>query len=886
MRRSHGGPSTQPEKNDVTCDVNVMWLCDQLCVRKVILMRKVAEIIAGPDAQLSSVLQLQNVCTRHRSIFDIGDMRPFPLDLGRIAFEHSESYEFTWALIDECFVLFTMVGTFLWDKDGFRCVDDLQCVPRGCAKFLNGNSMIIVKSGDSQFRVIALSGWRNVAATEVANVRCFDQLGSAPVIVFVANDMSTALWNFETGSKEVISMNWLSSMNPFRRPSLGDSTALKACDNLIVAASSGRVSVFDTKFALLASIETCRGNAIAIDVMGSTGSVLVSAEDGWKIVNFEIQQVESRVNCVCCGVKDIEVKGELVGFGIVGDGTCMVAERDRLQVVVFADYIAPVVLALTETPDDRVISAESRIGSISFATVKNGVTLLEVAPLDQVKAKVDEQTKLLASCIEAWCRGDIEMCREIAKFCDFSVDVLELCDLRIIQVCGEDMNSLLDALVERVTLHSTFVTMIHELTNIHIDAFALHGYSLVVLITALRWCLASRSSDCNVFAQAFHAGDSSQLINVIRAEFELKQYRWLKLFLLLAEESFKHFQENAELYDTNLRASPDVIELVRATLSQFDLHWSPNFTIDDYRRLCTIGLRIIPDTDESISYIMKIIGTSLDVCERIALETSAYPVLAEILHMSQDISKCKLYTHHLGLDCVEPILSDLLKKGHVADILRIGSIAEWRDVASHLLSFDSLVLAFHYVTENDGDLLQAANLFIQSAKEGTKEHLYTIDQVTTLYSMAKLCCSAAAGEHGELFRAIDNQLMILEIQKSTGIGGNQVMAPNELIDSFLSKKSLLVALCIYTCSFHERTPEANASILADIVAAFAAEAVGIKDSDSQEAVDLVSYLVESNAVVDLPRMFESELSKRIRNKFTVQKIMQMVREAQAILHGR
>ena len=125
--------------------------------------------------------------------------------------------------------------------------------------------------------------------------------------------------------------------------------------------------------------------------------------------------------------------------------------------------------------------------------------------------------------------------------------------------------------------------------------------------------------------------------------------------------------------------------------------------------------------------------------------------------------------------------------------------------------------------------------------------------------------------------------MILELQKTTGIGEGQVIPPDELISIFLAQRNPLVALCIYTSSFHERTALENAIKLAEIIASVAAEVVGVKDD---QPLNLYSYLIESNSVLELPPQLRTELSKLIQNKFTLEKLWEIVSSAHNYLQSK
>ena len=856
-------------------------------------MGEVAEVVGVNDAVLASLLQLQSVPSGDKSIFTLRGVHQFPPELARIVFEQSESHAFTWALIGDVTVVFTMVGAFAWDGSSVAVLSGLSRVPRGFARFLRGDrggQLMIVMCGDRRFRVLRVSGGDEVASVEVRNVKCFDQVGDSPVVVFVTTDSSTVVWNFETGLKEVSSVNMFVSMSPFRRANLIDANAIKVWQGLVVGTMAGKIGVFSTTQELITSVNMGDGVPYGIDIVGNRGCVLVEDEGHWKIVSFVIEKSSGNVVCTVSSVKEIDVREQVVGFGMVGQDLCVIAERDRLQVVVFAEYIEPVYLAVSQTSDDVVISAEAGMGCVKLASVKSGIVVLEIAPVDEVRQRFDEQTKLAAQCLDAWCRGDERMCREIASYCKFSDHVLEQCDLRIATISGEDIQSLLEVLSYRARLHIQLVSMIHALKCSHIESFVMHGYSLVVLMTALRWCLACASGECEVFTRAFFAGNSSEIADVIRSEFQAKNYRWLNLLILLAEDCFKHYSEYQELYDTDRRAPPEIIDVVRMALADFDLQWTESFTVDAYRRLATVGLQIIPNREEAISYARKLFDTSIDICEQVAIDGAAYPILADILHQTEDVSltysKCNVYVDKLGACAVEPILTCLWEKGYISDIMEIGVLPDWREVAGRLLSFDSLVHAFHCVSEHDGDLLQAAHLFVQAAREGSKQHLYTLDQMATLYSMAKMCCSAAADTHGDLYKLIDNQLMILELQKATGIGDGQVLPPDELISIFLAQRNPLVALCVYTSSFHERTALENAIKLAEIIASVAADVVGVKDNESREPLNLYSYLIESNSVLELPSQLKTELSKLIQNKFTLEKIWGIVSSAHNYLSSK
>jgi hypothetical protein len=194
----------------------------------------------------------------------------------------------------------------------------------------------------------------------------------------------------------------------------------------------------------------------------------------------------------------------------------------------------------------------------------------------------------------------------------------------------------------------------------------------------------------------------------------------------------------------------------------------------------------------------------------------------------------------------------LRDQGYISDLLVIGRFAELGQTVESLLSFDSLIQCFHYITDNDRDLHRAAEMLIAVVKS----EIYTLDQASTLLSLAKMCCMAA-GITGELSHRIQNRLNILEMQKVSQIGDDRVLPTDELIRIFLTQKTVAVALCIYACSLEDRSDVENAELFVDILSRLV---LLVPDYNGIREI-----LVEARAVAVLPPGWDRLVESKFRD---------------------
>lgn len=692
-------------------------------------------------------------------------------------------------------------------------------------------------------------------------------------------------------------------------------------ENYVISASYYHLSVFDNadnkdgSFTFRNTVETVIGKPKYVSVIGSTAFLMVKKEkqesdtpdkSGVSLLQiYDIYSESSRCRQIL-----FDSNEEIITIIAVENDVCCILTRYHLYLIIASDITFQFSLVVSKSFNDFIFTG-SLISdhTISILTAHEGNHVFEILPYDQLLRLIPYQVNRVLAALNLF-QTENEQNEEDADYQD-SVSLLEHCDI--------DKEAFYEADKQKI-VSLTHFKMIQDFLKIHLDLvklfyiyitkklkeggqtddeiqselksineFEINAYDLICFNETVLLVGDSVSFEYDVLRNAIMQRNLQTIFDYIKTDITSKHYNLLDFLINMTDSCFKeHYIPNEKVYLSTLKCHPQLKILIDTALHSFKGQYKLiSKHIEQYTKLCSLSFPVLDeeenDGDENeqkrfktqIEYAMELFKLdeeykehAISCAEQIALDHSVIELMAWILHITQlYVTKCNLYYDTFGSYIIMPILVYMLEQGWIADIFDIGEIPEWRPYATELLTdADSLLLAFHLITEEGDELSRAAELLWQSISNGIKRKVFTLDQAASLCSITLMCCTVKLNEDqnefaylNEIKQNAQDQFMLLKLQKTSKITDqNTCLTPNELMDYFIDHKDYIVALSVYGCSINERNEEQNASALANIISLLA-----ISWKNPLTDGSLKQILVESRALENIPNGLFENLEKSI-----------------------
>lgn len=721
--------------------------------------------------------------------------------------------------------------------------------------------------------------------------------------------------------------NPILKINPIRSQNICDSIILTTLtdydeengenDNYIVSASYYHLSIFDNSdsksgnFALKNAIKTAIGTPKYVSAIGTSAFLMIlNEQDESEIVkpsDLTFLQITDIYDKQTSPPKKIDLfsNENVVAVIAIENDVCCVLTRYHLHLIIVSDITFQFSLVVSKSPNDFIfIGSLISDHTLSVMTAHEGNHIFEILPYAQLLRLIPYQANRVLASLSLF-QTENEKHGEKSDFHD-SVSILERCDIDEEAFYETDRQKILSLnhykmMPDFLKIHFDLVKLFYiyaskkykdkgqddediksELKSI--NEFEINAYNLICFKETISYVGDSTSFEFDVLKNAIKQRNLQIIFDSIRSDISTHHYSLLDFLIGMVDSCFKeHFIPNQNIYLSTLRCHPEVKNLVDEALRSFKGH-SKSIAehLEQYTKLCSLSFSIFDGEGEEenkkyykqIDYAMELFNLddeyrerAIDCAEKIAFDHAVIELMARILHETQLYNnKCNLYYDNFGSFIVMPILIYMLNKEWIADIFDIGEIPEWRPYVYELLTnSDSLLLAFHLITEDGEELARAADLLWKSIRNGISKKIFSIDQAASLCSIALMCCTFKLNEDPDKFSYLletkqnaQDQFMLLELQKTSRIGDNIVMKPDELIDYFIGQKDYVVALSVYACSINERNEQQNAKLLADIISLLAVTWKNPLNDGSLQQI-----LVESKALVNIPNGLFDNLERSI-----------------------
>jgi hypothetical protein len=800
-----------------------------------------------PDTQSPSSL-IKSVSTHSWPASLLRDLSQFP-----------ESSTFSWLTaatfsFGQALVIFVPPFAKCLLNDSWSQVS-VGYVPRDFATLFlmdEGQVGLVVRNSDGELRVVPDIRNDRVLTVSEADPRCFCAVDRK--LVFLTGSRGIGKIDLVSGECEVETVDWWHALNPFRRPYVIDARMLVTHGGLVLGVENGSVVAYDAEtFEFVISIKTVPGVVRFLDVVedeeGLITVFLLVENETVSLVRISDFLGSSRQ---LSGEKTFEW-GEVVGIVALSPTVCCVADEARLYIAVFADIGAPPPIRVSEAPRDFIYGLySSDQGAVAVVTAQTGIHTFTLRSLDVALSQESDRLRRFALAFDQFRSGDSRFEDAIVAL-QPTMELFEAFDNSLIAaIAGADPDDLTSFITAQLDCHIALVSLAYAHLKGTSSLFHENAYRLAALLGASLH-LAQIPRDTDLW-ESIADGNFRSLIDIIHRDFESSN---LPCDVLISMLNACH----------------------TSALKQPDIYGSNPSRPEALRDLIEYALQVPPPSPDLLEASLNFLGEwppyldpfsvcgdwfAASRCEEIAIRTSCCPLLAAVVCATPDgTASYPRYAAELGPDAVPVIIDCLSQRGCTAEMIEIGRFPEWRALIGASLNDDLIARAFHYVTDADTDLREAAALLAEAAEASG----LTRDQALTLFALAKMC-AIAAGEN-EFAARLYSKCGVMQVQSATRIGGDEIMPAQELLEELLERKNIALALCVYKCSEDERESPENADLLAKIVAA-------MTDRSQEEVTEL---LVDANAVWEIPEGIEAALGFRGLAAF-----MTAVRAAHEKLH--
>lgn len=854
----------------------------------------------------------------------------FTEDIFRQIFPHQHPSSDLWAttfrISDQelLFAIFVPFGLIIWNNSNQKSrFYDIKPVEKRKAAFIHCQisvSLIFAYEGDS--KLYAVHNVENLKDETISTldlqheILTFGKVRPELALVITKNQEAVIVDVPSMTKQSSFSLSFTEKWNPLRKTLIHDTLLFTTVTDenhdefyeLIVALSSKQLSLFQldetaTNFNRIHSITTKRGTPLFISIIRNTAFLILDAsQQGYTFLRIDdIYSSHSEVHEITLNLTE-----EIISLIAIEPNLCCILTRYNLHFCIVNEIDSIISIVLSKTSTDYILTGSLISDHIlSILTASEGNYIIEVDTIEQLLSSLPYQINNIAQALTILDDTSSESIYDDAiallEKAHVSNQAFLTLDKRFTTFVPK--HPIENQLVHHLKLVSLFNLLTDQGKEETVEReLEINAYNLICLKVTEKYFEKETSFEFDAIRNVTRQRDLSVIFEFIHNDLSSHTFKLIPLLHQFIIECYEnHYKENDDIYRSEIKCHPEVIELLNESLSAVSSSedWIAN-NITRYSELCLFSFILLNDKEKSIQYTMNLFKTdqiSIETIEHLALEFDAYELLAEIIHQcDQFAEKSRFYYEHFK-GHIRPILEYMKHNNWIWDILQLGEIPEYRnDVTQLLADFDSLTLAFHFITEDCRDMDKAAQLLWAISRECMENKRFTLEESATFLSLALMSCSLLIPEKPtrksqsfiKLYEQIQNKLILLEYQnklftKPENAHMVYVMASDEIIDVFLKKEDPTLALSALTLSFSERDEGKNGRYLALIFGLYATQ---LEDKINTPIRQLPLYqIIVDSRLPAVPSNFEIELEKCVRNTQVKDLIIRLVSEAVNSIHA-
>ncbi|OHT16252.1 hypothetical protein TRFO_41899 [Tritrichomonas foetus] len=868
-----------------------------------------------PESQISSDIFSSNPSVFPHLEFDDGKRNNYNFyrrikteqldsDIQHTLAPHRQTSIYTWATSiqlseqETVYGIFSPSGVNIWKpgNDGYSRFIEIQPVPIQKACFVDciSSLALIFTYGEKEIYVISDVLSTDLNCIELPDkVRTIGKLTQETALIITESSQAILL-DVPTNTFSVKQDNKFKRYIPFRDRAISDSVLFTSNDQFIFSASYSHFSIFRDDFSLLKSISTPVGKPILFSIYESTVFLLIFNENSSKHQIFEIINIFDDEPIV--KTLNFEPTEDVVSIIAIENDICLILTKWHAFIMVISDITSQSSVTLSKSFDDFLLTGcLISDHSVSILAAKEGLHILEILSYDELQALIPFQVNRISAALQIHSNpnSDINYAISILQKYYVSVDAFIALDQNRISALSQYENIDIN-----LKIHIDLVELFNKYSNAVVPQFEINAYNLIILKSAVDFVAGLESCEYDVLHTAINRKDVESILVALNSDIATLRFELIDLLITIIQQCIDHYMQYKDIYRSQLKCNQQIIDMLDLALQNFTNVYNPsehkvdnksgnlsdhnhiencNFTLDDYCNLLVLSFKIFPDIEKSLKYAFVLYDINIDKLEKIAVDEKIYPILAGIIHKTGEFDRCDCYYDYLGILCIKPILNYLSEKQYTSDLLQIGEHPVWREHVSNILNYDDLARGFHFISEDGENLDKTATLLWNSAKQGIAENQLTLDQAATLCSIALICC-IVNDNLKNLKDEITQKIMLLELQKTSGVDAENIWSSEKLINHFVDQLDFITALSVFGCSMNEREEQINNEILVKILNEYT------KANEVISTDILVPILQETRAAKDFPDDVFSMLDDIIKDTTKVKLIKDSLTIARRNIH--